>query len=152
MGIYTDQARTNLGPLTTTYIPPTSCSVIVPFCDGCTQGWAGQTCLSNGPADDTACWPPTKTGVSSASPPLYGWGFYSPGVVCPKGHTPACSATADGQANWQIQFRLVPGETALGCCPRWVVFSWVIFEIPRLTDDVNGTADIDAITLMATHA
>jgi hypothetical protein len=121
MAAITDRPRTHLGPLTTAFTPSPSCSTIVPFCTTCSFGWAGQSCSATNPIDDTACWPPTKTaGVTIPTQPLLGWGFYSPGLACPFGHTAACTATADGGQDWQVQFRLEKGETAIGCCPRFV--------------------------------
>lgn len=45
-------------------------------------------------------------------------GFYSPGLVCPDGYLSACTATWDGFSDWQVQFPMTAGETAVGCCPR----------------------------------
>ncbi|KAH8771020.1 hypothetical protein F5883DRAFT_551694 [Diaporthe sp. PMI_573] len=49
--------------------------------------------------------------------PFRGWGFYSPGLICPHGYTSACTATAKGGAQWPVQFVMLEGETAVGCCP-----------------------------------
>ncbi|KAK8085668.1 hypothetical protein PG997_006939 [Apiospora hydei] len=50
---------------------------------------------------------------------LGGWGFYSPGLVCPSGSTSACTKTADNPTDggFTFQFPLTAGETAVGCCP-----------------------------------
>lgn len=56
--------------------------------------------------------------------PFRGWGFYSPGLVCPHGYTSACTATAGGDAQWPVQFEMLEGETAVGCCPTYVNSKW----------------------------
>lgn len=73
--------------------------------------------------DATQCWPPTTAGAAYPSPPFSGWGFYSPGIACPQGHTSACEATANGSAQWPVQYELEEGETAVGCCPTYVDFN-----------------------------
>ncbi len=77
------------------------------------------------PAADTNCWPPRAATVASTGQDLVeaGWGFYSPGLVCPAGYVSACSATAGGSSDWQPQWSLTSGETAVGCCPRCVTSS-----------------------------
>lgn len=78
-----------------------------------------QECQNSGDglADAQQCWPPTTAGAAYPGTPFSGWGFYSPGLACPAGHTRACSATASGGADWAVQFTLTEGETAVGCCP-----------------------------------
>jgi hypothetical protein len=75
--------------------------------------------------DATACWPPATTGPPTARSSLRdwnfgGWGFYSPGLVCPGGYTSACSAIANQTAalGWDVEYSMLAGETAVGCCPR----------------------------------
>lgn len=72
--------------------------------------------------DDASCWPGTSSGAATPSASFHGWGFYSPGTICPTGYAGACSATggAGGSRDWPVQFRLLEGETAVGCCPRYV--------------------------------
>ncbi|PTB44215.1 uncharacterized protein TrAFT101_002775 [Trichoderma asperellum] len=109
-----------LGPLTTTWTMPQTCSVFMPACSTCDQGFNGQSCNPTNSGriqDNTACWPPATQGVSSPSWPFYGWGFYSPGLACPAGYTSACTAVYGQRATWATQFTLVPSETAVGCCP-----------------------------------
>ena len=113
----TSQERTNLGPLTTTFTPPASCMVGVGKCPGCNTAWLGQVCEGGGVFDAEACWPQTTSGVPENLPGFNGRGFYSPGVICPAGHTPACSATAGGESGWVVQFLMNVPETAIGCCP-----------------------------------
>ncbi|KAF2234144.1 hypothetical protein EV356DRAFT_181507 [Viridothelium virens] len=149
--------RPILGPLTTTFTAPSSCSAVFssPASDNLSEAptspvySASQgircdvyTLVENGVEDaeflndNEDCWP---SAMSSKSPGSYsmeffvatfdGWGFYSPGLLCPNGYTSACSAAllsngvsstiANGQS-FEFQFPLVPGETAVGCCPRYV--------------------------------
>ncbi|KAK0732005.1 hypothetical protein B0H67DRAFT_474827 [Lasiosphaeris hirsuta] len=128
--ILVGQAPTNLGPLTTTFTPPAACTVAVGAVDGGLLGllggavpsiaFLGQSCSRGKGVDATTCWPPTSSGAQARSaPPLNGWGFYSPGVHCPAGYATACSATggSGGGSGWPVQFRLLDGETAVGCCP-----------------------------------
>ncbi|UPL03169.1 hypothetical protein LCI18_014103 [Fusarium solani-melongenae] len=102
----TSQSRTILGPLTTTFTQPSSCRDLVGLCETCHAAFQGQSCGHMGAQDNPS---PTH--------PLKGWGIYSPGVVCPSGHTSACTATADGNSEWPVQFSMKAGETAIGCCP-----------------------------------
>ncbi len=126
------QAPTNLGPLTTTFTPPPACTVAIGAVDGGLLGlgllgasvenvaFLGQSCSAGNAADATSCWPPTSKGVKAPAGSLAGWGFYSPGLNCPAGYASACSATggSGGGSNWPVQFKLLDGETAVGCCPR----------------------------------
>ncbi|KAK5995451.1 hypothetical protein PT974_03858 [Cladobotryum mycophilum] len=116
----TNLSGTNLGPLTTTWTMPETCSLFMPPCSTCSQAFRAQSCdsASNGsPRDNTACWPPAKPGVTSPSWPFFGWGFYSPGLACPSGYTSACTAIYNQRPDWDTQFKLFEGETAVGCCP-----------------------------------
>lgn len=71
----------------------------------------------DGLLDNQACWPGTTAGAAYPDTPFSGWGFYSPGLACPAGHSSACTATASREADWPVQFALEAGETAVGCCP-----------------------------------
>lgn len=119
-----NQDRTILGPLTTTFTAPATCTVAA--VDGTgddLQGFLAKTCSGlQGPSDDSSCWPGTTTGAPAPSASFAGWGFYSPGIVCPSGYATACSATGGtgGTSDWDIQFQLLAAETAVGCCPRYV--------------------------------
>lgn len=117
MSAFTSQARTILGNLTTTWTPPPDCIVNVAPCGTCSVVFKGQTCTTDGPADEQTCWPATTSGVPEPNTPLNGWGFYSPGLICPSGHWSACAATAGGSSGWKVQFLQKSGETAIGCCP-----------------------------------
>lgn len=123
----TGQGRTNLGPLTTTFTQPPSCTVAVAEHDS--DGMAGflaHTCaltqVNSIGLDDTSCWPSTSSGAAAPSATFQGWGFYSPGTICPTGYVSACSATGgtSGSSGWPVQFELYEAETAVGCCPRYV--------------------------------
>ncbi|KAF2262040.1 hypothetical protein CC78DRAFT_325977 [Lojkania enalia] len=122
--------RPNLGPLTTTFTPPTYCTRPNLACSTCKSAWRAQSCAQDSsgprPEDDTGCWPRATSYPNE--PPLVGLGFYSPGVVCPTGYTSACTAAfeASDQSmtiptpapfDGRFQFPLVAGETAVGCCP-----------------------------------
>lgn len=123
----TGQVRTNLGPLTTTFTQPPSCTIaIAEQEDNILTGFLAYTCAlsqrnSTG-LDNTSCWPGTSSGAAAPSVPFQGWGFYSPGTICPTGYSSACSATggASSSSGWPVQFQLLEGETAVGCCPRYV--------------------------------
>ena len=107
--------RSNLGPLTTTFTPAPSCSVNIYRADDPSIAWQGQECSSGNPNDATQCWP-TAT-VSAPQPPFFGWGFYSPGLICPQGYTVACTTASNPAGAFSFQFPLLPSETAVGCCP-----------------------------------
>lgn len=129
-----NQAPIVLGPLTTTFVPPPACTVGVGVVDGGLLGIGligggaqaianlGQACSRGRGVDATTCWPQTSNGAPAKAAPLNGWGYYSPGVQCPSGYATACVATAGGRADWPVQFRLNAGETAAGCCPRYLPF------------------------------
>ncbi|KAF2164814.1 hypothetical protein M409DRAFT_56188 [Zasmidium cellare ATCC 36951] len=121
-------SATVLGPLTTTWTPPAACNVAIVECrSSCAKGFQGQQCVSGLPgagcSDATTCWP-TVT-VKSVSFPLGGFGFYSPGTICPSGYSSACSATSGGTSQWSQQFTMRANETAVGCCPSGFGCAWV---------------------------
>lgn len=124
MALFTSHAGTLLGPLTTAWSMPDSCTNFVVNCAECTFGFRGQQCVagtsSTNAEDHTTCWPPAISRAGTPRHPFIGWGFYSPGLACPTGYTTACTAQHGGRAEWDIQFTLVPGETAVGCCPEYV--------------------------------
>ncbi|KAK4246092.1 hypothetical protein C7999DRAFT_33488 [Corynascus novoguineensis] len=115
---FTGRSGTLLGPLTTVWSMPDSCSVHVRLCESCHEGFRGQQCVSGEPQDHTTCWPPTTRLSRPPTHPFVGWGFYSPGLECPSGYTTACTARYNGRPDWEIEFSLIPGETAVGCCPE----------------------------------
>ncbi|KAH8771761.1 hypothetical protein F5883DRAFT_396044, partial [Diaporthe sp. PMI_573] len=80
-------------------------------------GFRAQTCVGDALADDSICWPDATAAASSPTPPFHGWGFYSPGILCPAGHATACDATQGYRTGWDMQYALEEGETAVGCCP-----------------------------------
>lgn len=123
-----ETTRPILGHLTDSWAPPASClSVQVgpPLVSPWGLGYQGKTCIHGGPilSDDPDCWPPRT--ANAPNPPPYtvfnGWGFYSPGTLCPSGFTTACTATFGQTLDaWLLQFKLTAGETAAGCCPSGV--------------------------------
>lgn len=116
----TDQERTILGPLTTTFTQPPQCTTAAAEVSGQTLlGQLAQVCGPEGGAIDTSCWPPTSGAGAGPATHTQGLGFYSPGISCPAGHTSACSATAGlfGKTEWPLQYTLSASETAVGCCP-----------------------------------
>jgi hypothetical protein len=104
-----------MGPLTAFDAPPT-CTIAVQECRTCAVAKLGQGCDA---AAALSCLPPTSRGAPQMTA-LSEWGFYSPAVACPAGHAAACTATAGGTSQWPVQFKLSQGETAIGCCPRYV--------------------------------
>lgn len=118
-GPITGQEPTLLGPLTTTFTQPPECTTAVAQASGeALLGRLAEVCGAETGAIDTPCWPTTSFGVPSPSTDSAGWGFYSPGIVCPAGHTSACSATGGllGKKDWTLQYSLSDSETAVGCC------------------------------------
>jgi hypothetical protein len=121
--------RALLGPLTKSYTPPQICLTFAQASYGPTA-WAGQGCSTGNPVDTSSCWPPAF--VSAPAAPYYGWGFYSPGLICPSGYSSACSTALEKSGSspssfaqpFSFQFPLVPGETVVGCCPTYVVRSF----------------------------
>ncbi|KAI5455597.1 hypothetical protein BGZ63DRAFT_397991 [Mariannaea sp. PMI_226] len=121
----TSTTRLNLGPLTTTsWSPPAVCNTPLAACLTCNLGWLGQVCKDGQITDDQACWPPTSSGVPETKGALGGWGIYSPGIICPSGYVEIATATYGGQSNFNFQFALRKGETALGCCPSGGFFAF----------------------------
>lgn len=133
MSVITSAIGTILGPLTTSWSIPPSCTVNLQPCPTCDDVlFQGQRCAIEDDEDadddrgaptgtlqdDPECWPPTTSDVPNPQHPLRGWGFYSPGLACPTGYVSACTAVHGSTADWDIQFRLTAGETAIGCCPE----------------------------------
>ncbi|KAL2018680.1 hypothetical protein VTK56DRAFT_515 [Thermocarpiscus australiensis] len=117
MSVFTNQERSILGPLTTTFTPPAPCSIAVGLCPTCNLAWRGQTCAPSTVQDDPGCWPATTEGAPKPKQMLFGWGFYSPGLHCPAGYTSACTAIAGETTGWRVQYQMEAGETFVGCCP-----------------------------------
>lgn len=91
---------TVVGPLTTTFEAPSSCTTTTPQLY---QSWSGSTSrYVEGPlyTSDSDCFP------SGYNPNNY----YSPGW-CPSGYTTACSSLASASTET---------ETAVICCPTYV--------------------------------
>ena len=125
-GVYTGLAGTVLGPLTTVWTLPPTCTYLIPPCSTCVEFFQGQTCGTTAsgdpgePQDNADCWPPRDRNVGTAQWPFVGWGFYSPGLSCPIGYTSACTAVYGEGSEWDVEFILRPKETAVGCCPQYV--------------------------------
>lgn len=129
------ESTTILGPLTTTWTPPPACTIPVAQCSNCTIGYQAQTCYSGAEKqDEPTCWPPQTSGAVTRAPPLMGWGLYSPGLVCPSGYATACSYDGRKQTgNFNFLFRPQASETAIGCCPSYVILiTWTIMSIQEL--------------------
>ncbi|KAI9712439.1 MAG: hypothetical protein M1820_001652 [Bogoriella megaspora] len=152
----TSADRFVLGPLTTTFTQPSSCSLIYGSVldDGELIATQAQSCglygtttaYDPGPVivqglthDDANCWP--RVTVPTPWPEtLMHWGFYSPGLSCPAAYYTACTAVLleDGSQppvtegpNYSFQFALQPGETAVGCCPLYVSLTDVLSTRPK---------------------
>ena len=125
----TASARSMLGPLLTTFTPPSACQSYGGPSTNLESGYQEQNCSDAIVVDDASCWPTAS--VSAPSPRLNGWGFYSPGTVCPSGYAVSCGAgfiessvntdsgTTSVPPNFDFQFPLAAGETAVGCCPEY---------------------------------
>lgn len=111
------RTRSILGPLTTVYNAPLECALAGVAGTPLSIAFRGQTRVGDSLADESGCWPAATAAAPSASTPLDGWGFYSPGISCPAGYTTACDATQGYRTGWQMQFTMEEGETAVGCCP-----------------------------------
>ena len=144
---------TNLGPLTTVFTPPDSCTTLIyaesdanltdafpqtsfdRFVYAATCGTVFANAYGVGP--DCV---PSKYGeaynkiVESSSLETVMWPVYSPGLHCPAGYYSACafskplrSATPGSQTTdtfSSMMYSLVqPGEVAFACCPRSVNLS-----------------------------
>ena len=131
--------RPIIGPLTTTFTPPSTCSklfgidstynpdVFVQAMTCTSIVYSHLNVTSAQIAYNPDCWPsrPIAGGLTYQS------GIYSPGFICPKGYTSACSSTFTGNTmpststqrnGYAFQYPLNLGETAVGCCPRYEVF------------------------------
>ncbi|KAK4106968.1 hypothetical protein N658DRAFT_520411 [Parathielavia hyrcaniae] len=149
MGDHTGLLGTLLGPITTAWSMPPSCTVHVLNCATCTRGYRGQRCVDNSgggkPEDYSGCWPPATPRAGTPQHPFAGWGFYSPGLACPTGYMAACTAEHGGRAEWDIEFTLLPGETAIGCCPQGFHCT-NLFGNTCLSTASTGAPSISAVT------
>lgn len=126
-GITTVHATRNiLGPLTTVFTAPQECD-FAGMISSQTSAYRGQGCFVDHLVDVSTCWPQATAAAPLKNPPFNGWGFYSPGISCPAGYTSACSATKGSMTGWEMQFAMDERETAVGCCPTYVLvlsFLW----------------------------
>ena len=127
--------RSILGPLTTTFTVPESCTSLGAFGTGpsAQSFYLGVGCSNSSVTDATTCWPPPTTSlkptVLNNDNKLNGLGAYSPGLYCPSGYVTACAQQKDAQGNdkpptsttsYSFQFPITSSETAIGCCPTYV--------------------------------
>ncbi len=137
-------SRSNLGPFTSAFTYPASCTTNHIACDGCTYGWQAQLCSATPDAasfniDDPGCWPPRTSGAPPPAGGLHGWGFYSPAFSCPVGYTTACAATATvTSGSFSFQFPPLGVETAIGCCPTLVFVFPVSLSLFSLLTPTSG--------------
>ncbi|OAA57550.1 hypothetical protein SPI_07209 [Niveomyces insectorum RCEF 264] len=116
------RSRTNLGPLTTPFTYPASCTVNVLQCSTCNVAWQGQVCSDNpnndqGVEDNPDCWPARSNPDVTTAVAFGGWGYYSPGLECPVGYATACTATGSATAGFVFEYVPLASETVVGCCP-----------------------------------
>jgi hypothetical protein len=163
LGEVINQQRVILGDLTTVFRPPDECTIAIGYCKTCFYAWWGQKCTDETVRDATDCWPTTTEGVPKPTlGPLSGWGFYSPGVMCPQGYTSACGATAGSTSDFVHQFQMKPSETFVGCCPSGFECSnlngqtcvWTATEtaIPTVSCGVDGASDNFGFTTVPNSA
>ncbi|MCJ1312514.1 hypothetical protein MMC25_006188 [Agyrium rufum] len=116
-------SRSILNSLLTTYSPAGICTNYGGSVEDFVA-YQGQGCNGGNLQDTSTCWPSAT--ISPPGPPYEGWGFYSPGTVCPSGYTPACSAgfagslattSSSSTPSFAFQFSLLTSESAIGCCP-----------------------------------
>lgn len=119
--------RNILGPLTTVFTAPPECS-IAGIISSQTSAYRGQDCTVDHLVDASTCWPRVTAAAPLKTPPLNGWGIYSPGISCPAEYTSACFATQGSSTGWEMQFAMDEGETAVGCCPTYVLVSSLLFR------------------------
>lgn len=134
-------ATSNLGPLTTTFVPASSCGVM----DGSftkvggglngAVGYACQVATRDGQifGPDPACFPNSLASyINNGDRWLSSLAVYSPGSICPEGFSAACTVerSKDDEpptttrniitASRAMYNVLQIGETAVGCCPKYV--------------------------------
>ncbi|KAF2727064.1 hypothetical protein EJ04DRAFT_596183 [Polyplosphaeria fusca] len=156
----TSVSRPILGPLSKTFILPSSCWPNFLTCPTCSYGWLAQACSSGTPYDDTNCWP-SATSYPVTSPPLAGLGFYSPGLQCPQYYYGACFSTYGVTQSdaFNFQFKLTATETGWGCCPSGFVcttvdgYGWQTCQKDIDTSDiaiascVSGSSSLSTVTI-----
>lgn len=125
-------ARYNIGPLTTTYTPPSECQRCTLATDQIGTGQFYSICeayISELPCHSQK-WTlsPCLPQVTNISSQIFGElaAFYSPGLACPSGWETAATVTSGAQgANYGLVNgigieTLLPNETAAVCCPKYV--------------------------------
>ncbi|KAJ6028866.1 hypothetical protein N7540_004442 [Penicillium herquei] len=120
----------NLGPLTTTFTPPSDCFTEKwvkhgNSSDDNTLMW-GWGCPSNGVGEASTCYQLSQYEAIV----VWKWGkatgdlnyVFSPGYICPSGYEAAFSSTYGYTANTDYDLKaasvtMVPGDTLTACCP-----------------------------------
>lgn len=132
-----------LGPLTTTFTPPSSCFNIFQSIgsnvgfdkssfDNPTYFSQAASCTEfsseNVLDSDSNCFPPYPPSAWPSVSQFVGYQIYSPAFICPLGYSTACLSARfqDGQLssvlpNMSFIFEATSaaGETVAGCCPRY---------------------------------
>jgi hypothetical protein len=122
---------TNVGPLTSTFTPASSCSnlhlhYIRPSnsVDQASQVWLyGNQCLGLTKTVPSNCLPSDYVSIYNSLGDAHDrtYPVMSPGYGCPVGYEPSCTmmqippATTGLTRAWRV---LAQNETAIGCCPR----------------------------------
>lgn len=123
---------TNLGPLSTTFTPAESCSVVASTTDSAIKynpaPAHGNVCATSAKVlvPDPACYP---SGLPALwTPFIHPVPYYSPASICPSGFhanysvpRPAQTPYINSFADEAIQEQLSKGETFVGCCPQYVI-------------------------------
>jgi hypothetical protein len=119
----------NLGPAVTAFLMPDACSTIYEkVAENQVAFGRGFTCPASGHmGGNTDYFPPwTATSTTARSDAFPNAFYYSPGISCPTTYSTACMAARllDGNmspisqvASLDFMRTLLPGETAIGCCP-----------------------------------
>ncbi|KAF4459224.1 hypothetical protein FALBO_14026 [Fusarium albosuccineum] len=126
---YFGNVFTNLGPLTTTYTPPASCTTVttdrIRYANATSIQWvfAGPSC---GPAPMGECLPSGSAYDELASSYHTNnaqdfWDYYSPGVICPKGWTTA-GTLAHGDKTSSAQKSGIFTQDPWERVPNWEYF------------------------------
>lgn len=121
-------SRTDLGPLTTTFTPPSSCFVPHFYINYDTDYDVlfpeyGQTCSFGDSTYDSNCFPHDFDNLYVYDALSSYHAVYSPASICPSGFRSACAFTrtegpvdAPKSAERAILSALTPGEVDIACC------------------------------------
>ncbi|KAF2147009.1 uncharacterized protein K452DRAFT_330364 [Aplosporella prunicola CBS 121167] len=112
-----------IGPLTTAFKFPDDCAMPLMFAGYNSSDFTAYQAVDCGTIVlpyQRKCWPlgapRLSSGQKEQTPSV---GFYSPGVICPKNYTSACTSIFGENASGAFSFAFPPSEkeTAVGCCP-----------------------------------